>query len=132
MASCCEVPVAAPASSGCVSSSRSRDGGRRGEFRFVDGALQRLFERHHQLDSLERTQAQLVERGGRFNGASRCESADHGGHRRTACVVTTRGEGSRALTSPRDPLSELPPFQFPRALRARKLTAAPATAARTF
>lgn len=38
------------------------DGLRRRERPFLDGDLERLFERHQQLDALERTQSKLIDR----------------------------------------------------------------------
>ena len=51
------------ASSGRVSASRSATVLRGAEARLVDGDLERLLERHHQLDAFERAQAERIDRG---------------------------------------------------------------------
>ena len=78
----------------------SRDRLRRGELRFVDARLQPVFERHHQLDALERAQPEILERR---VGADRAAAGESREQRRDRIVAasTPRPAARRVATQSR-------------------------------
>ena len=83
--------AASPASIGRVSASRSATVLAAANARFVDRDLERLFERHHQLDAFERAEAELVDRRGRRDGPPRREPLQDRRDAATAGVLSAFG-----------------------------------------
>ena len=82
--------------------------------------LKGIFERHHQLDALERAQAELVDRRGRREAATARVFFDE----RSECVGASNHVPRRAALF--DPLTDGRAFQFARAFRAGQLGVGPA------
>ena len=93
------------------------DGGRGGERGLVDGAVERLLERHEQLDAFDGAEAQLGQARRVGDLAIGCEALHDGGRRGAAAG---RGGGPAAAPAALDPALQLAPLQLARALGARQ------------
>ena len=97
-----------------------RASARLGEARLVDARLEPILERHHQLDALERAEAQLLERVSRRRPArpraNRASSASSGS-------PPLRGAAAAAPVATQSRIAA--PLQLPRAFGARQLAAGP-------
>ena len=95
-----------------------RDALRGRERGLVEGRLELLLERDHQLDALERAEPQLVDRGSLADGAPGSERRDD----RLTGSPAGAPDGKRAGC---DPVADLAPLQLSRAVGARQLRSGP-------
>src|SRR5437762_9382710 len=90
------------------------------EFRFVNSALQRFFERHHQFNAFERAESELVNGRRWLDRSARGEPRHYRGDRRAAWL-RTRCHRIPTVTITGEPLFQFAPLQLARAFGARKV-----------